>query len=285
MKIAYLILAHKSPKQLARLVKRLNVGEVLFFIHINVAVEISAFKAEMENTNPGMENIFFLEKRYKTRWGGFRAVKATMALIAASVSHEPEVVCFISGQDYPIKNNLELKEFFKRYKEKILIEHEKIDVSRPSRISYYHFPDYIDYKKAAFSNRNIPLVVRVLNKVVPIRKPIEGVIPYVGRVQFTMPLEVARFVVEEHQRNKKLNQFYKFVLIPDEQYLHTLLLNSRFASRVLNLRTSFADYNAPHPVVWRSQDLEFLKKQETPFARKFDIEVDEYILDLIDHEI
>jgi hypothetical protein len=52
-----------------------------------------------------------------------------------------------------------------------------------------------------------------------------------------------------------------------------------------NFPVSFADYSDYRPAVWKSKDIELLKKQVSPFARKFEIEVDEKILDLIDEQI
>lgn len=285
MKIAYIILAHKNPAQVARLVNRLNTENVLFSIHIDAASDLNAYKEQMQIFNPDSNNIYFLENRYRVRWGGFNTVKAEVELIRFVIRFNPECIVFLSGQDYPIKSNANLEKYFKQYEGQFIIEYQLVDLKKPNRIVHYCFADYFDYKKEFFQKKNIPVLIRAFNKIIPKRKMLNGIIPYEGRVQFVMPLDIAKYVVEEYMNNKALKNFYKYVLLGDEQYFHTMLMNSKYADRTYNITTHFADYTSHHPIVWKSKDIEYLKKQENIFARKFDILIDEEILNLIDKEI
>ena len=66
MKIAYLILAHKSSIQLTRLINTLNCEDVYFFIHIskNSSDELLY---EISNTFKTYKNVFFID-RYICDW-------------------------------------------------------------------------------------------------------------------------------------------------------------------------------------------------------------------------
>ena len=75
MKITYLILAHRYPEQLYRLVDRLNCSGVNFLIHIDKKVEDKIFEQITNKLEP-LGNVFFI-KRYKCFWGGFGIVQAT----------------------------------------------------------------------------------------------------------------------------------------------------------------------------------------------------------------
>lgn len=288
MKIAYIILVHKNPKQVARLINRLNIEDTIFSIHVDYNANIEDFKKEIDILNPNNNNIHFLQKRFKPKWGGFNTIRGAIELINSVLGFKPDSIVYISGQDYPIMTNGKISEYLKFYKGKALIEYElaSLDIKTPNSTNRYYFCDFVNYNPKGFFNpKKVPLLARILTKILPKRKFLKGVKPFIGRQWFILPLDIAEFVVKEYKRNKALNNFYKFTIHSAEMYFQTLLLNSKYADRVINLRTIFADYNAPNPILWKSENLERLKNLNTPFARKFDTNVDEKILDLIDKEI
>ena len=68
MKIAYIILAHKLPAQLVRLVKRLDAPGTHFFIHIDKNSDNEVYKQIVSDLSL-MKNVFFL-KRFESPNGG-----------------------------------------------------------------------------------------------------------------------------------------------------------------------------------------------------------------------
>ncbi|MVN22228.1 beta-1,6-N-acetylglucosaminyltransferase [Mucilaginibacter arboris] len=288
MKIAYIILVHKNPKQVARLITRLNVENTIFSIHVDFNGDDEPFKKEILASNPNNSNIQFLEKRYKPKWGGFNTIRAAVELVNSVLPFKPDSIVYISGQDYPIMDNNRIKEYLEFYKGKALIEYEpaSLDLKVPNSTNRYYFCDYFNYNpKGLFNSKEVPLLARILTKLLPKRRFVKGVNPYIGRQWFILPLDIAEFVVTEFKRNKTLSNFYRFTIHSAEMYFQTLLLNSKYASRIVNLRTIFADYNAPNPIVWKAENIAILKEQNIPFARKFDTQVDSKVLDLIDSEI
>jgi hypothetical protein len=288
MKIAYIILVHKNPTQVARLINRLNVENTVFSIHVDFNADAEPFKKEILAANPNNSNIHFLEKRFKPKWGGFNTIRAAVELIKSVLQFKPDSIVYISGQDYPIMANNQIKEYLELYKGKALIEYEpaSLDLKVPNSTNRYYFCDYVNYNpKGLFNSKEVPLLARILTKLLPKRKFIKGVNPFIGRQWFILPLDIAEFVVEEYKRNKALSNFYRFTIHSAEMYFQTLLLNSKYANRVVNLRTIFADYNAPNPIVFKAEHIKLLQEQNIPFARKFDSQVDSKILDLIDTEI
>lgn len=288
MKIAYLILVHKNPKQVARLIRRLNIENTIFSIHVDLNTNVEPFKQEIFALNPDNDNIYFLEKRFKPKWGGFNTIRAAVELINSILTYKPDNIVYLSGQDYPIMNNNAIKEYLELYRGKALIEYEPagLDLKIPNSTNRYYFCDFVNYNpKGLFNAKEVPILAKILTKILPKRRFIKGVKPFIGRQWFIFPLDIAEFVVEEYKRNKALNNFYRFTIHSAEMYFQTLLLNSKYSGRVVNLRTIFADYNAPNPILWKSENIDILKSQNIPFARKFDSTVDGNILDLIDQEI
>ncbi len=76
MNINYLILAHKNPNQMIRLVKKLNNENVNFYIHIDKDAIIEAFKAPLIS----FKNVKFIPNndRVTSIWGDISLVKATI---------------------------------------------------------------------------------------------------------------------------------------------------------------------------------------------------------------
>ena len=111
MQINYIILAHKSPKQLARLISTLSDANSHFYIHLDKNVEITPFLEETVK----LKQIFFLtdiEREFGT-WGDIGIVKATLnkikkILLDDNIGH----IILLSGQDYPLKSNKSIYNFF-----------------------------------------------------------------------------------------------------------------------------------------------------------------------------
>lgn len=89
MKFAYLILVHKNPKQLARLVSRLNTKDALVFIHIDKKVSEEVFEKEIRKLH--IKNIHFVKDRKSIVWGGFNMVKAMISGLKELAASEEEI--------------------------------------------------------------------------------------------------------------------------------------------------------------------------------------------------
>src|SRR5690348_9111695 len=97
---AYVILAHKNAAQLYRLVKTLNDGQSVFYIHIDGRADIEKFKTVRQ-----FGSVIRLLPRLKTGWAEFKLVEAVLNGLAAvrKDNRAFEHVFLLSGQDYPLK--------------------------------------------------------------------------------------------------------------------------------------------------------------------------------------
>jgi hypothetical protein len=108
--INYIILVHKNPLQLIRLVNKLSESNVYFYIHIDKLVDSKPFLEAAKD----ISNIHFIsdEKREEGVWCGIGLVKATINTLNQIITDDRKGYCILlSGQDYPIKNNLYIKTF------------------------------------------------------------------------------------------------------------------------------------------------------------------------------
>lgn len=110
-KHAFLILAHKQPKLLKRIVKVLAADNHYFFIHIDKKVaDIDKFRNELE----GLPNVQFITDRVSVFHAGVSELQAEIRLLETSYADDR---CFdffhlISGQDYPLRSNEQFDAFF-----------------------------------------------------------------------------------------------------------------------------------------------------------------------------
>jgi len=75
MRIAYLILAHKNPSQLAELVTALDdPKKTRFYIHVDQR-NADFFGSPSLKPIMDRENVLFLRDRVRVYWGGFPSLK------------------------------------------------------------------------------------------------------------------------------------------------------------------------------------------------------------------
>ena len=76
----YLLLVHKEPLQVLRLINRLKDGSSSFFIHVDKKSELSDFTSVING-----DNIIYLQNRTNTIWGDFSKILAVIELIKLSL--------------------------------------------------------------------------------------------------------------------------------------------------------------------------------------------------------
>ena len=122
MQINYIILTHKSPTQLERLIAKLDDEEATFFVHIDLKTNIEQFKYLQK------ENVIFLEDRVDVVWGDFSIVQATLNAMKSVVAHKNNgYTILLSGQDYPIKSKTAIKEYLSKNQNFDFIEFTRVE--------------------------------------------------------------------------------------------------------------------------------------------------------------
>jgi hypothetical protein len=115
MNLAYIVSAYKLPEQLVRLVLGLDTDTSKFFIHVDRKTDGAVFR-QMTEPLRHLSNVHFLE-RHRCFYGGFGHVRATLKGIDEIFRQRLpfDYVILLTGQDYPIKSNRHIEEFFSRH--------------------------------------------------------------------------------------------------------------------------------------------------------------------------
>jgi hypothetical protein len=295
MNIAYIILAHKLPDQLIRLVRKLNTLSACFFIHIDKKTDSNTFE-KIKTALREFDNVYFLD-RYARYYGDYYHLKATLdALVRIkTVGVQFDYVVLLTGQDYPIKSNGYIQEFLLNAKGNSFLEYFSLpsDVWKNEdggldRIYYRHY--CVRGRHFAFQRKNrLPGLLNpiwsYLSKFPPVRRksPRNLTRFYGGSAYWCLSRACIEYLLNYIESNSSLVNFFEHVDIPEESFFQSILLNSPLAGSLINKNLWYILWStAHHPFVLDSSKYEDIMSTDKLFARKFDLTVDDKILDKID---
>ena len=315
MVVNYLILAHKNPEQFHRLVRKLDSDHVNFFIHIDKTVDILPFKEPLIN----LKNVFFLEdkERLITPWSDINGCKVLFTLFKkVHVKIKENAYCvFLSGQDYPLVSNKHIYQYLKlNYGKNFISLHEVTDIwskwtirlerynfhfSNSNRISKGIFP-FSD--KRCFTLSNIKNVIYIAWRVgyrktlkflrKPKRMHPKYIKPIGGSAFWALPIETISELLIYIDEHKEFLDYHKYTHVPDEILFHSII-NLLKVPDEIEESTTYTNWiskreNMTGPVTFNTaNDLNELLSLSDHFlfARKFDTNLDSFILDELDRNI
>lgn len=289
---AYMIIAHNQFELLEKLISALDDERNDIFIHIDAKVKNFDFEHFKSITKHS--KVRFTDERINITWGDFSQVKCEMILLGCAVNAEnPDnpytYYHLISGVDLPIKSNDEIHSFFGANCGKEFIHYTSNEVEQGSinRIKYYH----LFRKKRNTFYKIIAQIILKLQKLVGVnRLKSEDIKVQKGCNWFSITGDLARYVAANQDRYEKM---FNYSYCCDEIFIQTIVENSHFKDNVFMPNCNndhFAcarliDWNRGNPYVWTSSDYDEIMASPCMFARKFDLSVDNAIIDKILQEI
>jgi hypothetical protein len=277
MKIACLIVTYTSARQTKRLVEKLNNGDFDFYIHVDKKLDLDTHK-----TLFNMPNVYFINDRVDIKWASYTSVKATFnglkQIEASGIAYD--FVNLMSGQDYPIKSAKYISNFLNQHKGKQFIHYKDFDewTGAQGRIDKYHFGDVNFAGKYYVQN--------LVNLLISKRKPPENIKPYGYSTFWTLTLDCALYMVNYIESHPDVQRYFKYTFGSDEFIYQTIIMNSTYKADVINNNYRYVDWTQGgfRPKFLGTADFEQLINNDCLFARKFNIDTDENILDLIDRQ-
>jgi|ERR1017187_2504872 hypothetical protein len=284
VRIAYIISAYQKPALLARLVRRLDSPQDWFFIHYDLRSPEQEFHQLVEafKDKPNVK----LLPRHKCRWGDFGHVLVSLKGIEeiARLGFACEYAIVLTGQDYPIKSNEMIRRRLKTGAGRSFMEATAWPILNWEngrairRIQNYHlhlpFPRWSRSLGWPASRQNIPIPMR--------RKIPGGLHPHFGSSYWYLHRRCLEYIHDYVRQNPEYVRFFYRVLIPDECFFQTLLMNSAMAGDIEKRTLTYVDWRPPWPGILTVHDLPRLLASDSLFARKFDVKVDSEVLDKLD---
>jgi hypothetical protein len=238
-------------------------------------------------------NVTFI-KRFETIWGkGIidPVLEGVKTIIRENISCD--FLILMSGQDYPLKTNDEIIQFFSEYQgfsfiNSVPLPDPEWDINISSRWENYYF-NFINPRKSKIRRRvnlGLNLIVNLFIQVIKgKRKFPKNYIPYGGSAWWCLSKEGVEYLHNFTNDNPIFIKFFENVFIPDEIFFQTVLVNSPLKNKIINASLTYDDWstNAAHPKTLCIEDFEKLISSGKLYARKFDETWCPDILDMIDN--
>ena len=281
MNIAYLILAHNTPKQLQRLVAALSSSSSSFFIHIDQKSNFEDFSMIKGN------NIHFTQERVPVFWSDFSQVEAILMLMQMAISDIRHFDRFIllSGTDYPLRSTAYIERFFESKPDKEFIDlvamPDEAKGKPISRITTYKFRP-TDRLIAVFIRKEF-MKIGFLSRERDYRLYLGVLAPYGGSEWWALSREACEYILTFVKKEIKAVNYFKHTHCPEESFFQTILGNSSFKQRIVRSLTyaDWSDSTAWHPAYITEKHLPIFRSTasfpmdavlgngEMLFARKF----------------
>lgn len=318
MRIAFLVLSHKNPRQLLRLLTALRhqLPEAAIVVHHD------RFRTELTASElDPIGNTYLLTSDSPIIWGDFSLVDACWRSMVWMIDHmQFEWLILLSAQDYPIKPLDTLEDYLAGLRADVLLETLPINelnkaADRRDRRRRYLY----QYKPAAMLSSRRPAepsrlrhwartgtgpLVDAFNNIQPFlavyrfRDQLPSRVGWraratpfsekepcrFGSMWFTISRRAAEYLAASVRDRPDYAEYYRRTIIPDESATGTLICNApglRVEPQNLHY-TRWTNPKTAHPDVFTNADLPELLAVPAYFARKFDIEEDDEILDSLD---
>lgn len=270
MKHAILIIAYHNSDYIRYLIEQFN-SDFYFFIHWD------------KKTSPNNEdkeyllcknNVKYWGSEYSVNWGSYGIVRATLLLCKAALKYsDVKYMHLISDADMLTKDIRYFKDFFKENNNKIFLEYMPFPVRHWEEGGYYRAKYYHRLEELNIKEQKDDMIYRqdIDNQT---RKSAPRVLPniplYGGSAWWSLPYECVSFLISQQ---KFIEKYFIDTLFPDEMFAQTVIMNSPFATRVVNNNLRYISWghrNGNNPAVLDNSDLGNILREDSFFARKID---------------
>ncbi len=292
MTIGFVILSHRDPAQLLRLVTTLNrlYDDPPIACHHDMAqsaIDVGAF--------PG--NVRFVQPSIRTGWAKWSVVQGFFAALRLLYEHDaPDWFVLLSAVDYPIRHAAAVRADLDMLDADALIDFRRLDDTAESAAACFgprnpeldQFESEINrrLKRTRYEGAQLWLPILRFNdggrRVRPGRRTLE--LPFRtpfrpfsrdfqcfdGDHWFTGNARVARLLLNPTSRHLKLQKYLSMRTSPDECYFQTVLCNEP-GLRLVRDNRRYAQWNGggAHPQSLTDADLGAIAASNAHFARKF----------------
>lgn len=268
MKLGFLILAHDSPVNTARLIKLLLESGSAVCLHYDLKGGDAPIR-EIKERLGHLADHLIIPKRVHVAWGEWSIIQATLNGIEALLgSGQPlDYIHLMSGSDYPIRPITEFREFLHRNAGVDFIESHPIarkqwvkDGLSRERYQYRHFFNFKSHPRLFRWCWRAQAALKMQ------KKPPNGLAIHMGSQWWTLTSATCQHVLDRGLSRDMVN-FFRHSWIPDEMVVQTLAAQTgrKHINRHLTLY-QFNDYGVP--IVFHNSHAEFLSRQPFFFARK-----------------
>lgn len=291
LRTAYILQIHKNPDQVNLFINQL-ISEEQADIYVHIDKRSYEKVQEKIVKSP---NVKILEKSIICDWGDVSQVTTTILLLQEVVASKQnyDFVCFRSGQDLLVKDGF--KDFLVENTGKIFMSFKDISsqdlglmkINWP-KITRRRFTTAHPYR--VFRRLIQDLFHNGINIFPNLKYWPQDYTFYSGSQWFTLPFDVARYIIKFLEENKWYKNFFENTYTPDEWFFHTLIMNSPYKSNVMDNNLlflkwgeNFNDRNSPQNLT--VNDIQIIEESNQYFARKFDEDIDNDVIEYFANKV
>lgn len=301
MGLAYCILGHKQPEQIARLLKALAHPGNLFLLHYDRRAPRAEHKAiaRLARETPGA---CLLPSR-AVLWGRYNMIGAQLDGMRRALEIGGGWTHFVTltGQDFPLRPAAELAAEFEAARgtsylsffDPFTTPYWKNTGDRIDRY-YLEWPALERLLQVRYVGRRVRALFGWIERMpfVPgVRRTLPGWFRYMGGSNHVIVArEAAEYTIRD-PKARRIAQWLKHSAHPDETIFQTVLCNSPLEASLVNDDRRAIRWGAigdPSPKTLTMADLPWLLEERAKgrlFARKFDPAVDAGVIDALEKEL
>jgi hypothetical protein len=270
VRLAYIILAHRDPSNIARLATRLTESGATVAIHYDLKAPASDFQEIGSALKPLADKVVLVE-RITVGWGEWSIVQATLNALRAlaATGRTFDYVHLMSGMDYPIKPLRAFEAFLERRAGTEFIQTTNIREKswikgglEHERYQFRHIHNWQTQRKEF--DRHWKSQQRKGRK----RNFLPGLAPYLGSQWWTLTWSTCLGALRWSEA-PGVTEFFQTVWIPDEMFFQTFVGNNIKPSKISVATLTFYQFTDKGiPAVFYNDHLHYLSLHEEYFARK-----------------
>jgi hypothetical protein len=291
VKLAYLVVSHRNPRQVLRLVGALTEGPAahVFVRHDQRQSRLAA--ADVEQAGGRL-----IDDGLPVEWGAWSQLHMLLASLERVAGElDPDWLMLLSGQDYPLRPLAQIEQRLASTGHDAYLRDswqlQTHGLPPPPadefflRYAYFHLPApalrwFPRRLRRAVYYRDRPRRLGIRLPRLPFGEDLRC---WVSSDWPTLDRRALQSVLTTKREERRLMRHYRRTVAPAESFFATALMNDP-ALRVADDDRRFVRFRpgAPSPDVLTSTDLAELQSSGADFARKFDTGVDARVLDLLD---
>lgn len=274
---ALIITAHRDVEALELLVE---LFKFRFFIFINVDKRSPLAKSPRLWELQDSKNVQVINK-FSPRWGSRALLDVHLYFWELCNSmKEFRYIHFISGEDFPIISPDDIYNYFENTSKDYIYNFPLPSYSiwggegGLERIKYYHLYDVLDLKKNGRLNGIFIKLQILLNKMFGFSRQglNQGYLYYGGSDWYSISRDSLPLLSLSYKDNISLYKNLRWSFCAAELYAHTVLMNSRRSSNVVNDNLRYIYFGGgkfASPLTLSEKDYGNLCSSKKLFARKF----------------
>ena len=286
-----LITAYRDLDGVLDLIRRFDDDRFAVFVHVDRKTDQEE-RDRFATACAKLGCVASVRSDLVVNWGGFNHLKAALLLARQALDQGVDYLHFITGQDYPVKP---IDTIVATGATRVNHLHTfplptdrtwRADAGGLARVDRFRPFDRFDYRTTR-GYLAIKAVQRA-QKIVPIRRRLPDLPLYGGSSYWSLTRECVAYLLDHLDENPRLVRRFEHTLTPEEILPQTVLMNSRFASTIVDDDLRYIVWERRHgsrPAILDGSDFDGIVASSALFARKFDRQHSAELLHRIDTEI